>query len=174
MFANFIEKGIENFIDLFFSEGIRHDLTLIVKNNWVKLLSTDELQENHPKRQVIDTLDLICMIYISALQLQAYPIYIPDLIDNIKLNTIPYIRTLHLIPKHMLDQLPTVCHNRLQPYSLPENSQIYKRLQTTGWRTVGATLRIPTSFYFRLYSEYYLNISYWLTQLIYLCLHLTY
>ena len=163
MFANFIEKGIENFIDLFFSEGIRHDLTLIVKNNWVKLLSTDELQENHPKRQVIDTLDLICMIYISALQLQAYPIYIPDLIDNIKLNTIPYIRTLHLIPKHMLDQLPTVYHNRLQPYSLPENSQIYKRLQTTGWRTVGATLRIPTSFYFpfifRILSEHFLLVN---------------
>lgn len=158
-----LKKELKIFIDLFFSEGIRHDLTLIVKNNWVKLLSTDELQENHPKRQVIDTLDLICMIYISALQLQAYPIYIPDLIDNIKLNTIPYIRTLHLIPKHMLDQLPTVYHNRLQPYSLPENSQIYKLLQTTGWRTVGATLRIPTSFYFpfifRILSEHFLLVN---------------
>ena len=46
-----LKKELKNFIDLFFSEGIRHDLTLIVKNNWVKLLSTDELQENHPKRQ---------------------------------------------------------------------------------------------------------------------------
>lgn len=162
-FQILLKKELDIFIDLFFSEGIRHDLTLIVKNNWAKVLSTDELQETHPKRQVLDTLDLICMIYISALQLQAYPIYIPDLIDNIKSNAIPYIRTLHLIPKHMLDQLPTVYHNRLQPYSLPENGQIYKRLQTAGSRTVGATLKIPTSFYFpfmfRVLSEHFLLVN---------------
>ena len=63
----------------------------------------------------------------------------------------------------MLDQLPTVYHNRLQRLFFTREQSIYKRLQTTGWRTVGATLRIPTSFYFpfifRILSEHFLLVS---------------
>ncbi|RCK67599.1 RNA polymerase I-specific transcription initiation factor RRN7 [Candida viswanathii] len=148
-----LKHELNKFIELFFSDGIKLDLTLIVKRNWVRLLSSEE-------KQMIDTLDLICLIYISALELQAYPIYVSDLIENIKSNNVPYIRTLHLIPKDMLDQLPTLYHNRLQPVSLPDNGHIFKRLQSTGTRVMKSTLSVQLSFYFpflfRVLSEYFL------------------
>lgn len=148
-----LKHELNRFIELFFSDGIKQDLILIVKRNWVRLLSNNE-------KHMVDTLDLISLVYISALELQAYPIYIPDLLENIKSNNIPYIRTLHLIPKEMLDQLPTLYHNRLQPVSLPENGQIFKRLQNTGSCITKGCLSIQLSFYFpflfKLLSEHFL------------------
>ena len=148
-----LKQELNKFVELFFSDGIKQDLTSIVKKNWVRLLSHDE-------KHMIDTLDLICILYVSSLELQAYPIYISDILENMKSNDIPYIRTLHLLPREMLDQLPTLYHNRLQPTSLPENAQLFKRLQSTGALITKGSLSIQLSFYFpflfRLLAECFL------------------
>ncbi|RLV96009.1 RNA polymerase I-specific transcription initiation factor RRN7 [Spathaspora sp. JA1] len=132
------------FIKLFCSESMTKDLTCLVKSNWMDVLSDVHKSEDDGH---IDTLDLIVIIYISSLQLQAYSIYTSDILDHILSNEIPYVRTLHLVPQELLDKLPTLFHNRLQPYNLPTKNQIYKKLKITLGR-VQMDMTIPTSFYF--------------------------
>ncbi|EGW33423.1 uncharacterized protein SPAPADRAFT_151502 [Spathaspora passalidarum NRRL Y-27907] len=154
-----LKHELNVFVGLFCSESTMKDLTCLVKKNWIDVLEKDvHDEETELKDMHIDTLDIIVIIYVSALQLRAYSIYTTDILENIFTNQIPYARTLHLIPKEMLDKLPTVFHNRLQPYALPTRNQIYKKIKNTLNRIMSKSeFVMPISFYFplifRTYSE---------------------
>ncbi|KAG7662917.1 RRN7 [[Candida] subhashii] len=173
--SKLLKLELDKIVEVFgFSENVANDLENIVKRNWVNVLGSvhrgddhdDEIEQeeeetepneekhegvemsdNKYKDKQIDALDVIAIIYLSLLEIRAYPIYVSDILEKIKSNEIPYIRTLHLIPKKMLDKLPIVYHNRLQMFSLPTNTQIYRKIQVNLTR-LNKSMTIPIDFYF--------------------------
>ncbi|CAI5756383.1 unnamed protein product [Candida verbasci] len=141
-----LKVEIKYFVDLFMSDSVYSDYELVVKTNWILLTSGTTL---------LDILDLILLLYYSALQLQLYPIYMTDIIEFLRIAKIPYIKTLHLLPKLDVEKLPSSFINRLQPPSLPYKSQMYKRWDKL--TKILPKLNVPISFYFlyifRIYSE---------------------
>ncbi|KAK6458658.1 uncharacterized protein RJT20DRAFT_7788 [Scheffersomyces xylosifermentans] len=197
-----LKKEVDIFVNLFFSESIRHDLVQVVKLNWIKCLGViynhesnevsngetaqasnksdgnesdddyidkmrkspnDKRATRKGKTHTVSTLDLISIIYLSALQLKFQPLYVNNLVENIKSNQIPYARTLHLIPKSMMDKLPMPYHNRLQPPRLPSHLELYHSIKLNGSRLhssnagISKSLAIPLNFYypfvFNVFSE---------------------
>lgn len=111
----------------------------------------------------LSALDTISIIYISALQLRFQPLYATDIMDGIISNKIPYIRTLHLVPKAFLDEIPLYFHRMLQGYKLPLVGEFYNSVHRTGcriYRYNGGTtksMKMPINYYypliFRIVSE---------------------
>ncbi|ABN64317.2 RNA polymerase I specific transcription initiation factor RRN7, partial [Scheffersomyces stipitis CBS 6054] len=156
-----LKKQCEIFMTLFFSESMRDDLFQLVKTNWVKCLGITEKEEQvESKYYTVNTLDLISLIYISALQLRFQSIYINDIVKHIKSNEIPYVRTLHILPKSTLDKLPMPYHHMLQPLRLPSQLDLYHCIRINGLRLKVGKLDMPLNYYypfaFKVFSDIFL------------------
>lgn len=112
------------------------------------------------KYYTVNTLDLISLIYISALQLRFQLIYINDIVKHIKSNEIPYVRTLHILPKSTLDKLPMPYHHMLQPLRLPLQLDLYHCIRINGLRLKVGKLDMPLNYYypfaFKVFSDIFL------------------
>ncbi|CAK9440321.1 uncharacterized protein LODBEIA_P44210 [Lodderomyces beijingensis] len=95
-----------------------------------------------------DILDLVLIIYVSNLQLQAAPLYLSDILQCIKRDRIPYFKTYHFFAQEDLDQLHTPYYARLQGFGIPPPIQVYKRLNRLNPVILDSKLCIPVSFYF--------------------------
>lgn len=138
-----LKKLTLSIIHSYFPESIRVDLTTLVKTNWIKLLSA----YFKDSKKGIATIDLISIIYISIVQLRYHPLYIHELLEGLKTGEIPYIKCLHLIPKTLLDILPSSYHNQLQPHRLPVNNILYNHISNNLLR-MGTPLEVPINYYY--------------------------
>lgn len=118
-----LKAEYEIFIELFFGEECP-DLLLIVKTNWIKILEKafadydkkhTSTQNSNRAAKMPSLLDIIALLYLSTLQLRYKPVYLSDIIPKLQNNTIPFVRTLHLLPDKYLVQLLTVYQILLQP-----------------------------------------------------------
>ncbi|CUM63647.1 uncharacterized protein PRCAT00001230001 [Priceomyces carsonii] len=168
-----LKRQTEHIVRLMLDESSLGDVMIIVKTHWLRCLKfclrsshsepVDEMihfRYNDPQNVLPNALDLISIIYLSVLKLNAYPLYVRDLIDNIRTNKIPYVRTTHLIPKHYLDKLPSSYFQLLQPPTLPIKNELYSSIQINGFRTnllEGNCLKRSINYYylliFRIFSE---------------------
>ena len=93
--------------------------------------------------------ELLALLYLSILQLRYKPVYIPDLIENIKLNTIPYARSLHLIPKSIVDKLTMPYQVLLQPTQLPMDGELESSiLIVAGIIYPGESMEVEMNYYY--------------------------
>lgn len=102
------------------------------------------------KRRQLDVLDLVCIIYISSLQLQANPLYLSDVLDCIRNEKIPFFKTYHLLPQEDLNVLGQLYFPGLQGYEYPLNDHIYKRLYFLNTSLVKMEITVPVDYYFLL------------------------
>ncbi|KAK6198106.1 uncharacterized protein RJT21DRAFT_254 [Scheffersomyces amazonensis] len=149
-FQVLLKKQLENIMRLYFTDSIREDLELIVKTNWIKVISKEIEHEGNSKFKKLYHLDLIAIIYISVLQIRFQPIYTYELLDYIKTNQIPYIRCLHLIPSSLLSKLPNEHLLRLQATSLPLSNEFYYCIQEMMKRLYNdeKVISIPVNYYY--------------------------
>lgn len=108
-----------------------------------------DLQLNDPNSSLPTTIDLICIIYLSILQLKL-PIYVHDLLFSIKQNDIPYMKCFHLIPKSLLDQLPPYYMGLLEPKKLPLENELYENIQIIGKRVNFQKVQLSANYYYPL------------------------
>ncbi|CAH2356011.1 RNA polymerase I-specific transcription initiation factor Rrn7p [[Candida] railenensis] len=108
-----------------------------------------DLQLNDPNSSLPTTIDLICIIYLSVLQLKL-PIYAHDLLYSIKQNDIPYMKCFHLIPKSLLDRLPPYYMGLLEPKKLPLENELYENIQIIGKRVKFQKVQLSANYYYPL------------------------
>lgn len=105
----------------------------------------------------LNSLDTLSIIYISVLQLRFQPLFTNDVVDGIVSNKLPYIRTLHLVPKFLLDEIPLYFHRMLQGYKLPVTNEVYEAVYRNGARIymyssspTTTALSVPINLYYPL------------------------
>ncbi|KAI5951555.1 RRN7 [Candida jiufengensis] len=149
-----LKHQLNSIIKIYFSDGVKNELTLIVKTNWCKVLNyyyeqyDDIRNKSNNEKKSIDIFDLICIIYISSLQLRSYPLYISDLMECLSEDKIPYFKTFHLLPSDELNQLHGTYYERLQAHSKPTSGLIYRRIFHLNSKILENDLKIPTTYYF--------------------------
>ncbi|KAI5964813.1 uncharacterized protein KGF55_001883 [Candida pseudojiufengensis] len=149
-----LKNQLQSIIKLYFSDGVKNELTLIVKTNWCKTLNyyygeykQDQITSDRDKRSV-DVLDLLCIIYISSLQLKSYPFYLTDLLEIILEDKVPFFKTLHLLPADELNKLHGTYYERLQAHEKPTNALIYRRLFNLNPILLDKNLPISITYYY--------------------------
>ncbi|ODV78365.1 uncharacterized protein CANTADRAFT_6757 [Suhomyces tanzawaensis NRRL Y-17324] len=171
-----LKREFEIILDTYFTESANPDMLLLLKANWMRIIapyverSDDDNDEadakdnhddeaDHPddadkpaasrRHTQVATLDVLALIYITALQLRLHPLYANQMLEGIRTNEIPYIRCLHLIPKSMLDRLQMSYHRILQPTTLPVKGEFYDYVQLNLRRLgLAANFSVPTNFYY--------------------------
>lgn len=124
----YLKKQIPCIIDQLFpipketKLDLEKKLNQICKLYWVKLLkyTHNNLKSYKTDVHLIVPLDIIALIYLAFIKLNYYNVYISDFAFLIKYNKIPYSRTRHLFPKHLMKRFPQEYFNRLEPARLPE------------------------------------------------------
>lgn len=107
---------------LFFYE--RDELDVVGKLYWLKRLNEYEKD----KSNMPNALDTISISYLAMVTLKKGPVYTADIIRALRFNDIPFIRSLNLIPKSFLEQLPSFYFKSLEPYQLPLQGELYQRV----------------------------------------------
>lgn len=74
------------------------------------------------------TLDTISIVYLVLLEQNHTPVYVTDFLHWIKLNQIPYIKTLYLVPTSLLEPLPQHYYKLLQPPTLPIQNELLSHI----------------------------------------------
>lgn len=93
---------------------------------WLQLLSwTLPLSK---RRKLPTNLDLVALIYLAATHINVVPVYSSTFLHHLTHNRIPYGQTMHLIPKELLDLLPTSYYMYLKPPRLPRDDEFVERI----------------------------------------------
>lgn len=161
-----LKKQYEIIVNLFFREPC-HDLLLIVKTNWIKVLNkaivdyekkhnftinNDEnlgdIVDDKVLSRIPNLLDILSIIYLSILQLRYKPVYLCDFYQNIISNTIPYAKTIHLIPENHVVQLLTVYQMLLQPSKVIRPGDLDLSIRRMAGIIYQENLLIPIDYYY--------------------------
>lgn len=96
------------------AKEFEHSLVAITKVYWARVLS-NYMRNIDNERKAPSAIDAIAIIYLAVLQLNHIPVYLIDLIPKLNDNIIPYMKSLHLLPKDLLETLPSYYHKSIQP-----------------------------------------------------------
>lgn len=73
-------------------------------------------------------LDSTAIVYLVLLEQNHTPVYVTNFLHWIKLNQIPFIKTLYLVPPSLLGPLPQHYYILLQPPTLPIQNELVARI----------------------------------------------
>ncbi|EDK38909.2 hypothetical protein PGUG_03007 [Meyerozyma guilliermondii ATCC 6260] len=127
-----------------------HSLVAIVKVYWARILIDYMPHINGNDRKAPSAIDALAIIYLAILRLNHISVYLVDLIPKINDNTIPYMRSLHLLPKEMVVALPSYYHKSIQPPFPVTISELLRSIRTIASKVGQEELTIPKSYYYSL------------------------
>jgi RNA polymerase I-specific transcription initiation factor RRN7 len=147
------------------AHAVAAELITTVKLYWVQTLESclvpkpkrgrdAELDLADPYVHLPVTIDLVAVIYLALLTLRL-PVYLHSLYSAIRVNRVPYMKCIHLVPRRLLDRLPPSYIHLLEPQKLPQSNELYEAVHLIIKR-VGVTLIEPSwNYYFPLVFQTY-------------------
>lgn len=137
-------------------EKFKQELEMVVKLNWIRLLEyymrDDSVKDDDIKFQVKQNTklplinDTIFLVYYSILQLNYYPIYLPDMVRLLASNKFPAIRTKHVLPEKYLSRIGKEYHTSIEMNFLSDEL-FYRYYKKTAKRLRIKNLAKPVDFY---------------------------
>lgn len=125
-----------------------HSLVAIVRVYWLRVLDEYILAIEDPHRRAPSAVDALALIYLAVLRLNFVPVYLVDLVPRINDNVIPFMKCLHLLPKELLEALPSYFHKSIQPpYPITVN-ELARAVRTLAPTVGQAHMAVPPTFYY--------------------------